>query len=151
MTRHKWEPVRPRPEVAAEALARYGHDLTELARQGTFAPLERRGAEAERVFQVLARRHKNNPVLIGEPEGDRLPIAREVVRRIARGEVPDGSGCEESSRLTPAPWLSTARGEASSKIASRLCLRPCAFYGASLRCLWRMCLSWWARGSSACD
>lgn len=86
----KWEPVRPRPEAAAEALTRYGHDLIELARQGTFAPLGRRDGEVTRVFEIFGRRQKNNPVLIGEPEGDRLPIVREVVRRIAMGEPSGG-------------------------------------------------------------
>jgi|SRR5690348_3513595 len=113
-----WEPVRPRPEVAAEALARYGHDLTALARQGAFTPLGWRDAEVARVLQILARRHKNNPVLIGEPKGDRLPIAREVVRRIAVSELSEGARIQRIVALDTDALVadSTRRGEFEDRL-----------------------------------
>jgi ATP-dependent Clp protease ATP-binding subunit ClpA len=79
----------PPEELIPDALEKYTHDLTALAHQGRFAPLQRREKEVERVFQILARRLKNSPVLLGEPGGDRFPIVAEVTRRISVGDVPD--------------------------------------------------------------
>ena len=81
---------RPAEELIPGALEKYTHDLTALARQGRFAPLQRREKEVVRVFQILARRLKNNPMLIGEPGGDRFPIVAEVIRRISTDKVPEG-------------------------------------------------------------
>lgn len=80
---------RPPEELIPGALEKYTHDLTALARQGRFAPLQRREKVVERVFQILARRLKNNPMLLGELGGDRFPIVAEVTRRISVGDVPD--------------------------------------------------------------
>ncbi len=71
------------------ALEKYSHDLTALARQGQFTPLQRREKEVERVFQVLARRLKNNPMLIGEDSAERFAVAAEVIRRISTGDAPE--------------------------------------------------------------
>ena len=79
----------PPEELIPGALEKYGHDLTALARQGHFAPLQRREKEVERVFQILARRLKNNPMLIGEDSQERFAIVAEVVRRVSTGEVPE--------------------------------------------------------------
>ncbi len=75
---------------AFEVLATYSHDLTALARAGRFAPLQQREMEIERIFQIVARRLKNNPVLFGEPASERINIVTEIARRVSSGDVPEG-------------------------------------------------------------
>ncbi len=78
------------PEEQYQALERYGRDLTEDARQGKLDPVIGRDEEIRRVIQVLSRRTKNNPVLIGEPGVGKTAIAEGLARRIIEGDVPDG-------------------------------------------------------------
>ncbi|MBT7162968.1 MAG: ATP-dependent chaperone ClpB [Victivallales bacterium] len=80
----------PNPEATFDALEKYGQDLTTLAAQDRLDPVIGRDEEIRRVIQILSRRTKNNPVLIGEPGVGKTAIAEGLARRIVDGDIPDG-------------------------------------------------------------
>ena len=106
------------PEQKYQTLEKYGTDLTERARRGKIDPVIGRDAEIRRVLQILSRRTKNNPVLIGEPGVGKTAIAEGLARRIVNGDVPDSMKGKRLVSLNIGSMLAGAkyRGEFEERL-----------------------------------
>ena len=110
------------PESTYEALEKYGRDLTKSANLGKLDPVIGRDEEIRRVVQVLSRRTKNNPVLIGEPGVGKTAIAEGLAMRIIRGDVPEGLKNKKIVSLDMGALIAGAkyRGEFEERLKSVL-------------------------------
>ena len=109
------------PEGTYEALTKFGRDLTAAAEAGKLDPVIGRDEEIRRTIQVLSRRTKNNPVLIGEPGVGKTAIAEGLAQRIVAGDVPEGLKGKRVWALDVGALIAARSTAASSRSGSRPC------------------------------
>jgi ATP-dependent Clp protease ATP-binding subunit ClpB len=133
------------PEDKFQALEKYGRDLTALARQGKIDPVIGRDEEIRRVMQVLTRRTKNNPVLIGEPGVGKTAIAEGLARRIVSGDVPESLKNKRLVAMDLSAMIAGAkyRGEFEDRL--KAFLKEITRAKAKLSCSLTNCTRWSAR------
>jgi ATP-dependent Clp protease ATP-binding subunit ClpB len=114
--------VSPTPEDTYQALEKYGRDLTQMARQGKLDPVIGRDEEIRRLIQVLTRRTKNNPALIGDPGVGKTAIVEGLAQRIVKGDVPEGLKHERIVQLDMGALVAGAkyRGEFEERLKAVL-------------------------------
>ena len=135
----------PNPEGKYEALERYGSDLTARARTGALDPVIGRDEEVRRLVQVLSRRTKNNPVLIGEPGVGKTAIVEGLAQRIVRQDVPEGLKQKRIVALDLGALVAGAKYRGSSRSASRRFCKRSPPRADKSSCSSTSCTPWSAR------
>ena len=134
------------PEAKYQALEQYARDLTELARRGKLDPVIGRDEEIRRVMQVLSRRTKNNPVLIGEPGVGKTAIVEGLAQRIISGDVPEVLKDKRVMALDMGAMIAGAkyRGEFEDRL--KAVLKEIEDPKGRSFCSSTSCTRWWGPG-----